>query len=411
MGNRLRRAVFRIDGHQVVDQRLRVDGYLSRTGTQEYSDGYGGTRIEYRPPDEVFDDDSLFSLRGMVLTDGHPPREMVDGANWRKYQVGHVGDDVAQADDGRHVSASVWVIDAKTQRRVLDGELTELSVGYYARLDETPGVSPEGERYDAVQRGIRGNHLALLKDGQARAGSSARLRLDASGDAILPDTEPPAVTAPGDHYRRDQQMKKIIRIDGVPFEVEVDDSFVAALEKERAALTDRAEEAEGRIAALESEAKNARSKADEAKARADAADEKVKKLEDELAKATDPKSLDERAAKRVELIDGARIVAGDPDFEVSGTDHEIRLAALEAAGYRADEDNPPSEDYVKARFDLMAEDARESGRRDGLDQARRAAAGPGRRAGRADRARRVDYSDIPAPSIDDAARKFKIGGE
>ena len=45
---------------------------------------------------------------------------------------------------------------------VKDGRSRELSCGYYCDLDETPGEY-EGQRYDARQRNIRGNHLALVE--------------------------------------------------------------------------------------------------------------------------------------------------------------------------------------------------------------------------------------------------------
>lgn len=48
--------------------------------------------------------------------------------------------------------------------KIEDGKL-ELSCGYHCKWDFTPGVY-EGQPYDAVQREIRGNHLALVKAGR-----------------------------------------------------------------------------------------------------------------------------------------------------------------------------------------------------------------------------------------------------
>ena len=53
-------------------------------------------------------------------------------------------------------------------------KMRELSCGYNLRLDETPGVW-EGQPYDAIQRDIEINHLALVD--KARAGEQARLNL------------------------------------------------------------------------------------------------------------------------------------------------------------------------------------------------------------------------------------------
>ena len=56
-----------------------------------------------------------------------------------------------------------------------DCGLKELSLGYNLTLEETPGVW-NGQEYDAIQRDIRINHLALVRE--ARAGDQARLNID-----------------------------------------------------------------------------------------------------------------------------------------------------------------------------------------------------------------------------------------
>jgi hypothetical protein len=59
---------------------------------------------------------------------------------------------------------SVWrqdAIDAVTSR-----DQHEVSCGYKFDAHMTPGVSPEGERFDGVMRNIRFNHLALVKAGR-----------------------------------------------------------------------------------------------------------------------------------------------------------------------------------------------------------------------------------------------------
>lgn len=318
----LRRVTFRIDSHEIIGERLRVDGYLSRIGVQVYSDGFGGIRREYRDPSEVFSEDSLASFRGMAATVQHP-REKVTGTNWRRYTIGHVGDDPRRADDGVHVAASVWILDAKTREAVLSGELQELSVGYTAALDETPGTSPDGERYDAKQTEIRGNHVALLKAGQARGGRSVRLRLDSAGDAILAD-EPEV-----------QKMKFKIDANSMSFDVEAaDDNVCRALEKER-------EDSEKIL----KDAERAKSEAD---ARADAAEDKVKELEGKLEG-----FLQAEKAKAQEAIktDALKIA---PKLAIRDTDtpEQIRRCALEESGISTkDKDDA----YVAVRFDMVLE--------------------------------------------------------
>lgn len=146
-----------------------------------YRDGGGKIRRELRPPDEVFDPASLKSLALVPVTNDHPP-ELLDSENLKRYQVGNVGDSVAR--EGLLVRAPVVVQDASAVAAVLSGK-QQLSCGYEADLDETPGVY-DGVPYDAIQRRIRYNHLALVDLG--RAGPSCKLKLDAAEEVRTMET-------------------------------------------------------------------------------------------------------------------------------------------------------------------------------------------------------------------------------
>jgi uncharacterized protein len=153
---------------------------------QVYTDQLGRTVREYRPPETVFAEDSLATLGSIPVTEGHPPNG-VTPSNHRQVSVGHVSDaPPARKNDGptEWLETALVISDADTLRKVESGDLVEVSMGYMADVVHEPGVTPSGERYDAVQRNIRFNHLALLKDGHARAGSGARLRLDAAGNQV-----------------------------------------------------------------------------------------------------------------------------------------------------------------------------------------------------------------------------------
>jgi hypothetical protein len=153
---------------------LRVDGYVGRTGCYEYINEDGSTRIEYRPPDEVFKMDALASFEGAPLTDGHP-MSPVTPDNVKHVEVGTVTS--AARRDGEHVAAAMVVKDPKVIRKVKSGK-QQLSPGYALDLDMTPGIAPDGTRYDAVQRNIEVNHLAIVD--RARGGDSVRMRMDSA---------------------------------------------------------------------------------------------------------------------------------------------------------------------------------------------------------------------------------------
>lgn len=161
----------------------RVPASIARSGVQVYTDANGREVREYRPADEVFGSASLETLGAIPVTIGHPGA--VDAGNWRKHAVGHVSDaPAARRQDGptEWLETSVVISDAAALSRVSSGDLVEVSMGYTADVVPESGTAPDGTRYDAVQRNIRFNHLALLEDGRARAGRGARLRLDSNGD-------------------------------------------------------------------------------------------------------------------------------------------------------------------------------------------------------------------------------------
>lgn len=197
---------------------LRAPARLTRTGVLTYRTTDGRERREYRPPSEVFAESSLASLRGATVTDRHPPTGMVTPATFKQLSVGHVGDDVRA--DGDFVAASVVVNDATEVSLVESGERGDLSCGYDVQMDETPGISPEGERYDAVQRAITYNHVALLPPGTGRAGPEVALRLD--GAAWEVPASPGAVHSRLDAAAEKATMAIKLKIGGREFVIRTD---------------------------------------------------------------------------------------------------------------------------------------------------------------------------------------------
>lgn len=121
------------------------------------------------------DPESLASFAGVPVTNDHPP-EMVDAKNARKYAVGSLQGTPIPDDD--HVRGDLSVYDHDTIGQMDSGSRRQLSLGYTCDLEEAPGVDPVYGPYDAIQRNIRGNHVALVTT--ARAGGTARVRLDAA---------------------------------------------------------------------------------------------------------------------------------------------------------------------------------------------------------------------------------------
>jgi hypothetical protein len=149
---------------------------VTRTGVLLYRMPDGSTRREYRPPEEVFSPDSLASLAHATLTDDHPGK--VTPANWRRMTIGHIAGSPQR--DGKFVAAELHLQHGDAIEKAEGGELADCSCGYDCVFDPTPGVSPEGEKYDGIQRGIRYNHVALGPPGWGRAGREVSMRLDSA---------------------------------------------------------------------------------------------------------------------------------------------------------------------------------------------------------------------------------------
>ena len=388
----------RIDRYEMVGERMRVDVFMSRTGVQEYDQGDGTVQREQRDAAEVFAAEALASMRGMPITVQHPDIGMLDGRNWRDLTHGFVGDEVRKADDGMHTFGRAWILDADVQARVRSGELCELSVGYYAGLDYTAGTNDRGEKYDVRQTNIRGNHLALLEDGQARGGPGCRVRLDARGNCTTTNTDiagdksakndspamPPA-------NQEEELMQLTIRADGYDHQIEAaDEKVLRALEKD-------AEGTRAKLDAEQARADKAEQERDELQAKLDAAADTIGRLEQERDAALDPKAISDAAAKRSKLMADAKAVAG---ADVEGdSDQAIKRAALEkATGTKMDSQ---SDAYIDARFDielgLAAERAKQN---DSVSRARQAAVPTGdEAAGRADARTPLNLSAIQRETL------------
>ena len=305
--------VFREDGSVIVEAKL------TRTGIFTYSNPDGSTRTEYRSPKVVFDAESMASFQLRPVTNNHPP-SMLNSKNTSKYQVGTTGQDIRQ--DGDYMVATLVVTDAKTIKDMKAGK-TQVSNGYEAEVDMTPGISPEGHRYDAEQIKIYGNHVAIVHN--ARAGAGAAIRMDALHE-IDPETA------------KENKMDL--------------------------------EEALKQLGAEKARADGLQAKADKFEAERDAAVQKFDALEKSRQDALD--SIEGRVEARVALEAAAHEILGEKAKRIDGlkspfkgeADRTIMLKVIKFvtdADCDKDADGKTrSDDYVRARFDAACEQATKS---------------------------------------------------
>ena len=141
---------------------------VTTCGIFEYTNPDGSVRKELRLPEEVFAEKSLASYKGKPVIITHDAG-VIDKDNVGVENIGTILSKGYR--DGDNVRAEIVIHETDKMKEC---GLRELSLGYNLTLDETPGEW-NGEHYDAIQRSIEINHLALV--GSARAGENARLNI------------------------------------------------------------------------------------------------------------------------------------------------------------------------------------------------------------------------------------------
>lgn len=162
-----------LDATYFTDEGYLVDHpIVTSVGIFVYHNPDGSERRELRLPEEVFAEKSLASYKGKPIIVTHDAG-YVDTDNVKEESIGTILSGGYR--DGDDVRAEIIIHDTDSLKKY---KMRELSCGYNLRLDETPGVW-EGQPYDAIQRDIEINHLALVD--KARAGEQARLNIDGQG--------------------------------------------------------------------------------------------------------------------------------------------------------------------------------------------------------------------------------------
>lgn len=318
------------DSADLTGVHFTPEGYLeaavriSRTGIQDYLGSELGRpdlpRVRvYRGEEAVFDKAALEGFAHIPVTLEHP-RGMVNSSNWKDHAVGHTANEILR--DGEYLKIGVRVTDAKAVNDVRAGK-REVSVGYEAELDWTPGKTPAGELYDCRQVRISPNHLAITAAG--RAGSMARIG-DSWGAAPIHDHEKEGAAMP---------TQPVVLGDKA---VNVSLEDVAAVEAYKAKVLKDSdaekEKHEKKIADLE---------ADLAKKDGEIADLKKKQVNDA--------ALDEMVSARTALIGDARKVVKDYDGTGKSA-AQIRREVVSASPKFTISD-ATSEAYIDAAFDIL----------------------------------------------------------
>jgi HK97 family phage prohead protease len=334
---------------------IRVPARLTRIGVLEYRKPDGTIRRELRLPEEVFNSDSLATLNGAPVTDLAHHRGLLDVANWREATLGTA---IEIRKDGNFVAADLLINEPGAIAEVENGRLHDISCGYRCRLEQTPGVW-NGERYDAIQRDIRYNHVAVLPRGRGRAGADVSLRLDTKAAECV---ESDATT--------EETTMKVIRIDGKDIEygsethikhledshlkdLQAAESAKRAWETERTELTTRCDKAEGKVRAFEKKEEEDKKTSEEAKRAADLASARAFRSRLKLVRNTVRMlEMDEDDEEKMDALD-------------QKSDRELMLEVIRAdARWKSEDFTDKSDDFVGGIYETVM---KSFARADGVD--------------------------------------------
>lgn len=325
------------------DGVLKAMPRIARTGIQIYGGDEAGrpdkdeVRI-YRPTDSVFAKDTVHSYTHLPVTIDHPP-EMVTPHNWRKYAVGDTGEEFQRDQDGNVLYARVPMMlrDAAAIQAFREGK-NQLSVGYECDLDWTPGLTEDGEQYDAVQTNIRANHLAVVTN--ARGGEQLKI-----GD---------------DGQRGDSAMNlKNVTVDGI--ECQMTDTAAALVQKTIKALNDRYQTLADDFDEFKKKKKDEDDECEDSIKKAEdavkAKDAEIAVLNKKLADAEwTPERIEDEIGKRLEVIDKARVILGDKLNTKGKSLNDIRKQVVD--GHMGDAAKDWDSVKIEAGFAAITKDAK-----------------------------------------------------
>ncbi len=324
---------------------IQTDGVVTRVGVFRYDHPDGSTTYEARHWKDVWESDSIATMRMLPVVDTHRGG-MVTPENIKQRKVGHVGENILP--DGSLVIAPIRIDSADGIKAVENGR-DQLSLGYACDVIEESG-DIDGVAYDHRQINIRYNHLAIVDS--ARAGEDAKLRLDSLDAIQSSETKRDAMKK----IRLDQLAEKAgikRKYDAAEYEV---DAYVSLMIEDLMIRFDESDAArkaaEGKVDGLTTDLVTANRRADSLQGKLDTATEG--ETEDEKKASKD--KMDAAVKERVRIITAATPHVDEATrLKFDGmSDREIMATTAKILAPKFD-DTGKSDDYVLSRFDSLIE--------------------------------------------------------
>lgn len=319
----------RYDKAYIKDFAETSEGYLTinacpitRPGVFPYIGDDGQMQMEAKLPEDLFSEKTILSAVAKPITDDHPT-ELVNAINYQKYAKGMTHTDATVKNNKLVISFTIT--DGATIKKIKDGK-RELSIGFSADVEKETG-SYGGAKYDAIQRNMEINHIAIVDQG--RAGPTVAIRGDSA--AYMADENQidksggnnmPKIKIDSKDYEVDPVVKA--RVDALEAQVEVNKDKAAQLDTvtgERDALQTQKTQLESDLAAEK---------------------EKTPTLD----------ALDQMVTDRMDLVAKAKTFIGDTFDAAKKTDRAIKEEVIVSVNKDFKGDGK-SDDYVNAFFDAL----------------------------------------------------------
>lgn len=146
----------------VSDRPLSKVGVFPYLGSSIGADDPKKIYMVYRPAEELSNDETINSFKLVPLIDEHTQLGK-DGIPAEKKGVhGVTGENVYFKDGILYGNMKVF---SESMKNLIEGGKKQLSLGYKSVYVFENGVF-EGQKYDAIQTKLRGNHIALVDEGR-----------------------------------------------------------------------------------------------------------------------------------------------------------------------------------------------------------------------------------------------------
>lgn len=223
------------DGFMRCKARVLMESIMpyGRNELEGLPEGFTNSTVNmYVPFDEISNSEALRSLEGMPIVAGDHTWLTPD--NIADYQMGQVAG--APFVENGAIFCNLLVTNTDAIEAIKNGKIGEISGAYRAETDFTNGLWNE-KTYDAIQKGLRWNHIAVIPKGHGRGGSDVRILNKKQEDIKM--TVRIKLRNTGKYVNVDEEVAPAIEEDG------------DAGEAKAAGMTDKISQLEGKNADLE----------------------------------------------------------------------------------------------------------------------------------------------------------------